>query len=110
MRNLAVLGVAISMLTAGFVMPVKAADGKTKAVITSPCERSSQSKPDQAPPVDLSGSGLIFDPRAPGGAHPEEAGRETIPVDPTAITLFPPSAPQPKSNGGNHKTLIPCRP
>lgn len=102
---------AVIMLAAGLVAPVQAADDKpqAKAKITSPCHRPPQVKSVPEAPVDLSGSGLKFDPRAPGGAHPEEEKRETVPVDPTTTTLFPPSAKNSKSSGGSRETSIPCR-
>jgi|GEM_PF-5746782 len=49
-------------------------------------------EPEPAPtvPLDLSRSGLVFDPLAPGGARPEQ--REEIvpvPVNPRTVTLSP---------------------
>lgn len=113
MRILATFGfAAVILLAAGPVSSGQAADrqDKSKAIATSPCQKPLGPERIQEPPVDLSSSGLIFDPRAPGGARPGAADRADTPIDPAAITLFPPSARKPKSSGANHEKIIPCRP
>ena len=113
MKTLAVLRfAAVIALFTGFATPSTAADNKVKAKATteSPCHKALTSKPSQEAPVDLSGSGLRFDPRSPGGAHPVEEGRESVGVDPASVTLFPPSATNSISSEDNHEKSVPCRP
>lgn len=111
MRALTVLGfVASGMLVAGFTTSGSAQTATAKVVTTPPCKSVTEAKLAQQDQIDLSSSGLKFDPRAPGGARPEEEQSAPVPVNPATTTLFPASAAQPKLSGGNNEKNIPCRP
>lgn len=108
MRILTALGFAAAgVFASGLGTAAIAANDKAKTLPASPCQELPQSKLVQEPPVDLSGSGLKFDPRAPGGAQPVEARPENVPVDPGAIVIFP-STPKLKTNGEQHEKIVPC--
>jgi len=63
---------------------------KVPVIIDHSCPPRPEPEPAPTAPLDLSRSGLVFDPLAPGGARPEEQEQiMPVPVDPRTVTLFP---------------------
>jgi hypothetical protein len=86
--------------TAVLAMPVGAetqAKGDRVKDAAAPCLKEPEPK-QPANQLDFAGNsnGLVFDPFAPGGARPATpSGNQRVGVDPTTVTLFPPTTEQP---------------
>lgn len=63
---------------------------KAPAVTDRSCPPRPEPEPAPTAPLDLSPSGLVFDPLAPGGARPERQDEVVpVPVDPRTVTILP---------------------
>lgn len=90
---------------------------KAPVVIDPGCPPRPEPEPAPTAPLDLSPSGLVFDPLAPGGARPvQREERVLVPVDPRTVTLSPvtqgdyPDQPVNPPEGKELETLDPdCR-
>lgn len=71
--------------------PMRVPDGvEGTQVLNLSCPPRPEFEPAPTAPLDLSRSGLEFDPLAPGGARPEEQDETMpVPVDPRTVTLLP---------------------